>query len=206
LVRGQAGHLSQIVEALLFLGRAEAEAALPDVVELDLKAWLIRHVDAHPLARSIHLDLTEASEELMVRAHPALLGQLLDNLLDNAAKYGRAGEPIVVRALLEPEVATLSVEDSGPGIDPADQPRIFEPFFQSNSARQLGRPGVGLGLAVVQRITAAFGGTVGVESNAGRGCRFILRLPRVESPRARGEFPPQLLSEDVPRTPSKAIS
>jgi heavy metal sensor kinase len=206
LVRGQAGHLGQIVEALLFLGRAEAEAALPDFVELDLKDWLARHVEVHPLAPSIQLELTQEPEPLIVRAHPALLGQLLDNLLDNAAKYGRSGELIVVRTLPEHGVAALSVEDSGPGIDPADQPRIFEPFYRSNNARHLGRPGVGLGLAVVQRITAAFGGTIVVESEAGRGCRFILRLPRVQSPRVEHEHRPYLISTSIPHATSDSIS
>ncbi len=182
LVRGQAGNLARIVEALLFLGRADAEAGLPDAETLDLAAWVAAHVAEHVHAGSIQLDLTDGP--LTVLAHPALLGELVDNLLDNAAKYGDPGAPIVVRLRDRGESAALSVEDRGPGIDPADLPRVFEPFFRSAHARRLGRPGVGLGLAVVRRVATALGGTIGVESEPGRGCRFTLTLPK-----ARGATP-----------------
>ena len=176
LVRGQAGNLARIVEALLFLGRADAEAGLPDTETLDLAAWTAMHVAQHTIAGSIQLDLAEGLPN--VHAHPALLGELVDNLLDNAAKYGDPDAPIVVRLRDERDTVALSVEDRGPGIDPADLPRVFEPFFRSERARRLGRPGVGLGLAVARRIAAALGGTIGVDSELGRGCRFTLSLPK----------------------------
>ncbi len=175
--RGQAGNLARIVEALLFLGRADAEAGLPDVETLDLAAWIAAHVAQHAHGR-VRFGSTTTDGPLSVRAHPALLGELVDNLLDNAAKYGDAGAPIIVRLRDEGEVAALSVEDRGPGIDPAELPRVFEPFFRSAQARRLGRPGVGLGLAVARRIATALGGTIGVESEPGRGCRFTLALPK----------------------------
>ena len=178
LVRGQAGNLARIVEALLFLGRAEAEAGLPDAEALDLTAWAASHVADHPLAGSIRAELPEGPDRPTVRAHAALLGQLLDNLLDNAAKYGEPGAPIVVRLVDEGEAAALSVEDRGPGIDPADLPQVFEPFFRSERARRLGRPGVGLGLAIAKRIAAALGGTIDVASMPGHGCRFTITLPK----------------------------
>ncbi len=157
LVRGQAGNLARIVEALLFLGRADAEAGLPDTETLDLTAWVAGHIADHPSGAEIRLDLPEGGRPLKVRAHAALLGQLVDNLLGNAAKYGDLGAPVVVRLVDDGAVAALSVEDRGPGIDPADLPRIFEPFFRAERARRLGRPGVGLGLAVAKRIAAAAG-------------------------------------------------
>ena len=177
LLRGQAGGLVRIVESLLFLARADADAGLPDSAPLDLALWLSEHLDGHPLADSITFGATGPA---WIRAHPALLGQMLDNLLENAAKYGPPGGPILITLAIEPESVRLSVEDSGPGIDPADLPRIFEPFFRSDQARRDGRQGVGLGLSVVQRIATAFDGSIAVESEAGRGCRFLVRLPRIE--------------------------
>jgi signal transduction histidine kinase len=189
LVRGQAGKLARIVEALLFLGRADAEAGLPDAETLDLAAWISAHVAEHALASSIRLGLADGP--LTVLAHSALLGELVDNLLDNAAKYGDPGAPIVLRLRDEGESAVLVVEDRGPGIDPADLPRVFEPFFRSDRARRLGRPGVGLGLAVAKRIATALGGTIGVESEPGRGCRFALSLPKAaEAPPISHGFGP----------------
>jgi signal transduction histidine kinase len=185
-VRGQAGGLVRIVEALLFLGRAEAEAVLPEATTIDLADWLATQVEAHPSKDRFGLD---APAPLPVRVHAALLGQLVDNLLDNAVKYGDPVATIRVRAWREGAMIALAVEDAGPGIDPADLPRVFEPFFRSARERRLGRPGVGLGLAVVQRIALAFGGTIAVENLPVRGCRFVLRLP------ALSDLP--LIQEDV---------
>jgi signal transduction histidine kinase len=107
-----------------------------------------------------------------------LLVQLLDNLIENACKYSEPGTPIAVRAWRETEAVALAVEDRGFGIPPGDLPRVFEPFHRAESARRLGRAGIGLGLAVARRIAEAHGGTLTAESEWGRGSRFVVRLPR----------------------------
>ncbi len=109
--------------------------------------------------------------------HPPLLGQLLENLLDNAEKYGGTETPIVVETHRIGELAILAVADAGPGIAPDEIPRVLEPFYRSMQSRRQGTPGVGLGLAVVQRIAVAFGGSVDVRSEPGRGCRIEVRFP-----------------------------
>src|SRR5262249_7128735 len=112
-----------------------------------------------------------------VMGQPQLLGQLLDNLLDNACKYSSPGTPITVEVGRDGGCVTLAVEDHGVGLEADDMPHLFEPFYRSLKARR--RPGVGLGLAVVERIAHVFGGTIRAESAQGRGSRFILRLPDV---------------------------
>src|SRR5262249_2757283 len=116
---------------------------------------------------------------LGARVHAPLLGQLLDNLLDNACKYSEPGSTITVRLGRGPGVVGLAVEDAGGGIAAEDLPHLFEPFYRSPDARRQGRVGVGLGLAVAQRIATAFRGTIRVESEPGRGSRFLLELPEV---------------------------
>jgi signal transduction histidine kinase len=76
----------------------------------------------------------------------------------------------------------LAVEDDGPGIDPEDLPHVFEPFYRAPTAREQGRPGIGLGLAVAQRIAASFGATLVVRSAPGQGSTFALTLPRAPDP------------------------
>jgi heavy metal sensor kinase len=179
VARGQAERLRRIVEALLFLARADAEARLPDLERVDLCAWLTDHLrgwDAHPRRADLRVDLPHGPPR-WVRVQPALLGQLLDNLLDNACKYSEPGAPVTVRVGEAPGAVTLVVEDAGSGIAPEDLPHIFEAFYRSAQARRLGRTGVGLGLAVAQRIAAALGGALAVESEPGKGARFVLRLP-----------------------------
>jgi signal transduction histidine kinase len=175
--------LWRIVEALLFLARADAEAELPDLECLDLGAWAALHLrdwSSHERATDLQYEGRDL-EPLPIRAHRPLLGQVLDNLLENACKYSEPGTPIIVCASRDRDAVALSVEDRGCGIPPEDLPRVFEPFYRAESARRLGRSGVGLGLAVARRIVAAHGGTISLDSEPGRGCRFVVRLPRVSA-------------------------
>jgi signal transduction histidine kinase len=175
-----AARLWRVVEALLFLARADAEAGLPDLETLDMAAWAADHLRAwsgHERAADLRFEGGDGDPP-WTRAHRPLLGQLLDNLLENACKYSGSGTPVVVRAWCEPDAAALAVEDRGSGIPAGDLPRVFEPFYRAGSARRLGHPGVGLGLAVARRIASTHGGTITVESEPGRGSRFVVRLPR----------------------------
>ena len=174
----RAVQLGGIIEALMFLGRAEADARLPECELLELDRWVAEHLAGrHATGSAVEgVQCALQSNEAWVRAHPPLLGQLLDNLLDNACKHGRPGTPILVETIREGGVVVLAVEDAGPGIPPEDIPHVFEPFYRSAQTRRRGTSGVGLGLAVVQRIAAAFGGSVSVRSEHGKGCRFEVRL------------------------------
>jgi two-component system sensor histidine kinase BaeS len=93
--------------------------------------------------------------------------------------------PIFVETIRKGNEVVLAVEDAGPGILPEDAPQIFEPFYRAAQTRRRGIAGVGLGLAVVHRIAVAFGGSVGVRSEPGKGSRFEVRLvataPPIES-------------------------
>jgi heavy metal sensor kinase len=178
-VRKQAGQLGQIVEMLLFLARADAEANLPRLERLDLGAWLTEHLRGwgeHPRHGTIQTERT-GDGPLWVRVHPELLGQVLDNLLDNACKYSPPDSPILLQIWREGEEVCLAVTDRGYGISAEDLPHLFEPFFRSPDARQRGISGIGLGLAVTARIVSAFGGKIAVESQPGKGSRFVVRLP-----------------------------
>jgi signal transduction histidine kinase len=183
-VYAQAEHLHRIVEMLLFLARADADSRLPDLEAMDLAGWLPGYLGTGPRRERVADFRVEAppGQPLWVRAQGPLLGQFLDNLLDNACKYSRPGTPVLLRLGHEAGSVTLTVEDRGLGIDPEDLPHVFEPFYRSPRARGLGVAGVGLGLAVSQRIAAAFGGTLEVQSEPGRGSRFTLRLPAVTAP------------------------
>jgi heavy metal sensor kinase len=180
LVQGQAGRLRQIVDMLLFLARADAEAKLPHLETIDLAGWLEGHLapwSGNGRGADLRLEVP-VKGPVWVKAQAPLLGQLLDNLLDNACKYSAPGTPITLSLGEEDGFVSLAVADAGCGIAPEDLAHVFEPFFRSAEARRLGKAGVGLGLAVAQRIAAAFGGALHVESRPGQGARFTLRLPR----------------------------
>ena len=178
-VRAQAGHLHRIVEALLFLARADAEGCLDACEVADLREALAAasaRWSGHPRAGDLR---TEPGPDgpCLARVQPLLLGQLLDNLIDNAFKYSEPGRAVVLRLRREGNAVALDVEDGGRGIAGDEMVHVFEPFYRSPASRRLGLPGVGLGLAMVQRIAAALGGTVAVKSSEGVGSRFTLWLP-----------------------------
>jgi heavy metal sensor kinase len=188
-VRGQAERLQRLVEMLLFLARADAESAAPERERIDLGDWLRGHLaswDGHARRGDLREEI-EAQGPLSVRTHAALLGQALDNVLDNACKYSAPGSPIVLRLRREKGELLLAVEDRGCGVSEQDLAHVFEPFFRSAEARRRGVGGVGLGLAVAARIVAALGGRVEAHSREGEGSRFVLALPEHES--ANGNTP-----------------
>jgi signal transduction histidine kinase len=113
----------------------------------------------------------------MVDADPALLRRVLDNLLDNAAKYSEAPTPVVISARADAESLEVEIRDQGIGIDAADLPQLFTPFFRSDRSRARGTGGVGLGLALARRVVEAHGGTLSAESAPGRGTTMRLRVP-----------------------------
>lgn len=181
----QAGRLRRIVEALLFLARADADAQMPGVAAVDLVGWLPRHIaevwSRHARYGDLRLERPTA-ETLPVLAEPTLLGQAVDNLLDNAFKYSPPGSPIHVQLCSESDWADVAVKDEGPGIAATDVARVLSPFFRSEDARRRGVVGVGLGLAVAERIVKGFGGSVEVSSEPGRGSCFTIRLPLQNTP------------------------
>jgi heavy metal sensor kinase len=183
LVQGKAAQLREMVEMLLFLARADAEARLPHLETIDLAAWLPEHLrtwSEHPRSRDLTVE-APGDGAYEVKAQVPLLGQLVDNLLENACKYSAAGSPVIVRLWRDAETIGISVEDQGTGIEAADLPHLFEPFYRSPQARRQGLGGVGLGLAVAKRIADAFNGRIDVKSEPGKGSRFTLRLPRAEA-------------------------
>jgi signal transduction histidine kinase len=102
-----------------------------------------------------------------------LLKQLILNLVDNGMKYTPAGGQVVLSLYRDESQARIVVEDSGPGIPAEDVPLIFQRFYR----RESGAGGAGIGLAISRWIAEAHGGRIEVESEVGRGSRFIVLLP-----------------------------
>lgn len=141
-----------------------------------------RFCTAHPERR---LELDVAVDGTLL-GDEVLLGRALGNLLDNADKYGPASElPVQLRARAVEGGIEIAVSDHGIGIDAADLPRIFEPFFRTDRSRTRSRGGVGLGLTLSKRIVEAHGGTLSVASpapasalpGAGPGTTLTITLP-----------------------------
>ena len=110
-------------------------------------------------------------------ADPVMLRRVIDNLLDNAAKYSEAPAPVELLARSDGVALVVSIRDEGIGVDPQDLPRLFTPFFRTDRSRARGTGGVGLGLALAKRIVEAHGGNIEVESRPGLGTTVRFRVP-----------------------------
>jgi signal transduction histidine kinase len=132
-------------------------------------------------AKGHALSVSYPETPLHVQGDAVRLAQVLANLLNNAAKFTPPGGRIELSARAEDGRAVLRVADSGIGIAPEQQVRIFEPFFQvdSSSTREYG--GTGLGLTLVKSYVEAHGGRVWVESELGRGSAFTVTLPAADA-------------------------
>lgn len=122
-----------------------------------------------------------------LQVDPDRLAQVVGNLLSNAVKYTPAGGEVGVAAGAADEGVWIKVSDTGPGIDPAEQERIFEPFHRSQRGRRFPQ-GMGLGLTIARDLVTAHGGRLKVESEPGRGSHFTVFLP--QKPIAQSLFIP----------------
>lgn len=133
-------------------------------------------------ARCIDLVAEESSGPVVAEVDNELIERALANLVDNALKFCAAGDRIALGAAVRGSDRVLSVCDTGPGIALGDQPHLFDRFYQSrqSTAPAMGEGGKGLGLAIVKRIAELHGGTVTLESDAGRGTCVTLVLPGIQ--------------------------
>jgi signal transduction histidine kinase len=112
----------------------------------------------------------------------AKVSQILRNLVSNALKYTERGEVRIAARRIEPAAVAFTVADTGIGIDPADQERIFEDFIQLEHRLQQNHHGTGLGLPLSRRLAQLLGGSLTVTSEPGIGSTFTLTLPEVYAP------------------------
>ncbi|MBI4703383.1 MAG: sensor histidine kinase [Deltaproteobacteria bacterium] len=134
-----------------------------------------RFAAAHP-EHALELELDSAVGE--IDADPALLRRVLDNLLDNAAKYSEPGAgPIQLAATSTPEPVAVEVRDRGIGVASEDLPRLFAPFFRTDRSRSRGTGGSGLGLSLCARILEAHGGRIEARLRPGGGLTLRFELP-----------------------------
>jgi heavy metal sensor kinase len=170
--------LVRLAEDLLLLSRTSTGAGVPrKPVELEpivLEALDVGARFARETALSVQL---KESVPAVVIGDATDLGRALRNLVENAVKYTPAGGRVELALTRADGWASIVVQDTGPGIDPADAERVFQPFVRLDAARARSTGGTGLGLSIARSIVMAHGGTLTLESTPGAGSRFTIRLP-----------------------------
>lgn len=182
LLHDEAIRLNRLIEDLRTLSLADAgELSLnrrPTEPEALLKRALALHAPRLQ-QNAITLQTDIAPDLPTIEVDPDRMLQVLNNLLDNAARHTPAGGQMVCRAKLTPDTkrVLMSIVDSGPGIAPDDLPFIFERFYRADKSRQHDSTGSGLGLAIAKSIVEAHGGRLWVESQPGAGATFSVEWP-----------------------------
>jgi signal transduction histidine kinase len=182
IIERQARRLSGMVEELLTASKLEQGADPTPAEELDLSGLVRSAAGDYHERFGTPIGLALPDDPVVVRADGASIRHALDNLLDNAAKYG--APPITVRLERGLVQAVMSVIDHGTGVPPDERERIFDQFHRVR--RSDSQPGLGLGLPIVRGLVAAFGGRVWIEDVPGGGAAFRVSLPIAEMQQAAG--------------------
>jgi signal transduction histidine kinase len=180
-VERQNGRLSRLVRDLLLLSHIDLEA-IPSKQQPcnlnDLVCDLAEEFAALAIASHISLTAdTQNAPPLIVLGHEEPLYRLVSNLITNSIQYTPAGGKVVVRLHQEDHHALIQVQDTGIGIAPQDQARIFDRFYRVSSDRSRQTGGSGLGLAIAQAIAQVHHSSIRVESELGQGSTFTVQLP-----------------------------
>ena len=194
----EAARLGHLVENVLSYARLERGRARQNRECLTARQ-LVERTAPRLAERAEQAGITLVTDtETPSAGHPleidvSAVEQILFNLVDNACKYaGPVAEDKrlhleIVASAASPDEITLRVRDHGPGLTPEAKHRLFQPFSRSASAAAQGTPGVGLGLALCRRLSRSLGGSISLDTTAGEGASFLLRLPRTAAPTPQAE-------------------
>ncbi len=179
-IQSESESMTQLIEDLLFLARADVDGSLTELQIVDARALVqAACLDIHPLAEAKAIALTQdiPQASLPVLGNSSALRRMLFILLDNAIKYTPAGGAVAVGLREQAGKAVLTVEDTGIGIPEEAQSRVFQRFFRADPSRNKESGGHGLGLAIAQTIVHQHKAFIELQSKSSGGCVFSVSLP-----------------------------
>jgi signal transduction histidine kinase len=185
IVRDEIRRMQNLVNELLDLARMQGGEVTLKPSNFDMNELIRRCVIGLQqmfIEKNLGFKANFESERMFVHADPDAIQRVLINLIHNAIKFTPQGGEITVSTWVERDKAFISVEDTGKGISAEELPYIFERFYKTDKSRSADRTGLGLGLAIVRSIIVSHNESIKVESQEGRGTRFIFTLRSVTGP------------------------
>jgi two-component system phosphate regulon sensor histidine kinase PhoR len=179
-IQRSADRLELLVEDLLVISELESGRITLNLQAVSLKALAAKVLeDFEAKAEPKQITMEEDISELVIRADPGRVEQVLGNLIDNAIKYGKPGGRVTVSGQpVKNGFIEVTVADDGPGMPPESLDRVFERFYRIDKGRSREQGGTGLGLAIVKHIVQSHGGRVWATSQPGEGATFHFTLPQ----------------------------
>jgi two-component system phosphate regulon sensor histidine kinase PhoR len=180
IIEEESARLSKLSDNLLKLASLDADQPVlsPTAYRLDRQLRQII-VACEPQWSEKRLTMEVSLDDVAITADEDMVSQVWTNLLHNSIKFTPQGGSICVGLRQSEGDAVFTITDTGIGIAPENQARVFERFFKADASRERARGGSGLGLAIAQKIVALHQGSIEVESTLGRGTTFTVRLPSV---------------------------
>lgn len=202
IIYDEARRLARMVDELLDIARIKSGTSKIDRTEMDIVPIVQKAVETlktRAEGKQITVSTTFAKPSIVITVDADKIYQVIFNLLDNAIKYTSAGGSVQIVADQIPTLevqgdvfiasfAQISVSDTGMGIAPADKEKVFEEFYRTGSALGVKEQGTGLGLSICRGIVQAHGGRIWVESQSGKGSKFIFTLPNYQPISRLSEF------------------
>lgn len=175
--------MSNLLDALLDISRLDAGGVQSRIETFEIQPLLTRLQSTYePLADRKHVELIVLSSRACVQSDPMLLERMLGNFLSNAIRYTQPGGRVLVAVRQRPDGCVLQVRDNGPGIEAIHQPAIFQEFVQIHNPQRDRSQGLGLGLAIVRRLSQLLAHPVELRSCPGHGSTFAVCVPFGSAP------------------------
>lgn len=179
IINDETDRLTRLISDILILSDLEQHKEFKVKEDIDVTEAII---DVYNLMKNtadkkgVKLQ-TECNKDVTITGDKDKFKQMLINLIDNAIKYSENGDFVLIKCESEENVCVITIEDTGVGIPEEHIPRLFEGFYRVDKARSRARGGTGLGLAIVKHIILSFKGEIFVESEIGKGTKFIVKIP-----------------------------
>lgn len=178
IIDREAERLELIANDILSLAQAErGEELVQETFDLaESISMIVGHFQPIAEAKAIQV-ISKVKSPIIITSHRPWVEQIMINLIDNAIKYSEENGKVAVNCQREAETIVISVQDTGYGIAPEEQERIFERFYRVDKARSRHSGGTGLGLSIVRHMVKNLSGEIWVDSQLGKGSAFFVRLP-----------------------------
>ncbi len=193
IMQEQATRMSRLIDDLLSLSRLEMRSLTDEAMVLDLVSVADEAIDSmQPVASESGVEIERhfAGGPFLIRGMRDEIIQIVENLVENACKYGKQGKRVVLeikqRKIDDTGEVILSVSDFGPGIDAEHLPRLTERFYRASANSGSVQKGTGLGLAIVKHIATRHRGRLSISSQLGKGSTFAIYLPQYTGPDVDG--------------------
>lgn len=178
IINDEAERLTRLINDILALSDLEyhKDEIVQDIYVKESLEELGYIMESVAESKSVDLSI-KCDKNILLRGSKDKFKQMMINLIDNAIKYSEKGAKVFVEAIYMDNECTITIKDTGMGIDEEHLPRVFERFYRVDKARSRANGGTGLGLAIVKHIVITFNGTINVESELGVGTLFTIKIP-----------------------------